>query len=233
MLPKRSHPYFEIKIPSLKKTHKFRPFTVREEKILLLVKEGSEFHEKVDAVQQIIENCCMSKIDCNKLAYFDIEYIFIKLRAISVNNIIELTYKDDKNKSHDFEIDLNDIDIEEKKTDKIIKLSENYAVEIQYPNYKNYMKMIEEKDMDKLFKLYSETITAVYDSETEYRNFTSEEIEEFLLDCTTEEIEKIYEFFSNMPVLQHETTIKTEDGDEKIILRGLSGFFPNLQDTLA
>ena len=92
-LPKLNHPTFELTIPSTKEKVKFRPYTVREQKVLLMMKESSEQEEIVQSLKDLIESCSQTKINANKFAYFDIEYIFLKLRAFSVGEISTLSYK--------------------------------------------------------------------------------------------------------------------------------------------
>ncbi|MFZ4600343.1 MAG: baseplate protein, partial [Terrimicrobiaceae bacterium] len=92
-LPKITHPVFKITIPSTKKTYGFRPYTVKEEKLLLFLKNNDNISEVLDTIKQIINNCCVEEIDISKLSLFDIEYIFIKLRSQSVGSIIELVYR--------------------------------------------------------------------------------------------------------------------------------------------
>ena len=106
-LPKIQTPIFNIEIPSIKKTKKFRPFLVKEEKILLLAQQGND-SDLLDAITQIINNCCLEDLNISSLASFDLEYIFLKLRARSVNNLVELKYKDkEDDKIYTFEVDLD------------------------------------------------------------------------------------------------------------------------------
>ena len=108
-LPKIDYPVYKIKVPSQKKESQFRPFLVKEEKLLLMAKESDNTSDILSAIKQIINNCSIdSKFDVNKLALFDLEYVFLKLRSISVDNIVKVSYKDNEDeKVYDFEIDLN------------------------------------------------------------------------------------------------------------------------------
>ncbi len=110
-LPKISVPVFTIKIPSTGKELKFRPFLVKEEKILLMAQQ-SENSEILLALKQIINNCCFDDLDVNQLATFDLEYVFLKLRSRSVNNIAKLRYRDNEDdKVYDFEVNLDEIEV--------------------------------------------------------------------------------------------------------------------------
>jgi hypothetical protein len=107
LLPKIEHPTFKIKIPSTEKTHSFRPFLVKEEKILLMAKESKSTSDILSAIRQIVINCSVDeKFDIDKLALFDLEYIFLKLRSISVDNVVKVAYRDNEDsKLYYFEVD--------------------------------------------------------------------------------------------------------------------------------
>jgi hypothetical protein len=109
-LPKITHPVFKINIPSTKQTLSFRPYTVKEEKLLLFVKTEENISEVVDVLKQVINNCCVETIDTEKLALFDIEYIFVKLRAKSVDSNIELNYRKGEIVTP-FVVDLNSVEV--------------------------------------------------------------------------------------------------------------------------
>jgi hypothetical protein len=127
-LPKIEHPIHKIKIPSTKKEVGFRPFLVKEEKLLLMAKESETPSDILSTIKQIINNCCLDpKFDINKLAIFDLEYIFLRLRAISVDNNVKVTYRDNEDqKLYDFDIPLNKVEIKypEKTAELLAKLAE-------------------------------------------------------------------------------------------------------------
>jgi len=113
-LPKIDYPLYNISIPSLRKTYRFRPFLVKEEKILLMAKESKNQSDIFSAIKQVATNCCVDNIDLNKLPLYDLEYIFLKLRSFSVDNIIKISYKDlEDEKIYDFNVDLNEVEIVE------------------------------------------------------------------------------------------------------------------------
>ena len=113
-LPKISYPTYTIKVPSTKKNVKFRPFLVKEEKLLLMAKESENNADILQSIKQIVNNCCLDEnFDNEKLTIFDLEYIFIKLRAFSVDNIVKVSYKDEEDgQNYDFEVDLNSVEID-------------------------------------------------------------------------------------------------------------------------
>ena len=110
-LPKIEYPIHLINIPSINKKIKFRPFLVKEEKLLLMAKESDNLADNLLATKQVINNCCLEPLDINKLAIFDLEYIFLKLRALSVDNMVKLSYVDNEdNKTYTFDVDLNEVE---------------------------------------------------------------------------------------------------------------------------
>jgi len=124
-LPKIQSPTFEVIIPSINKTVLFRPFLVKEEKILLMAQQSNDDKDIIKAIKQVVNNCCLDdKLDIDKLATFDLEYLFLKLRARSVNNVVEILYKDaEDEKEYKFSINLDDVEVTmPKKSEKNIKI---------------------------------------------------------------------------------------------------------------
>ena len=234
-LPKIKHPVFTFEVPSSKKKIKMRPFTVREEKLLVIANEFS-VEDVSETVIQVLNNCNLSsEIKIEKLSYFDVEFLFLKLRSKSVNEIIELTYKADSG-NIDFELNLDDVKVKyQQGHSDLVRVSDDIVLKMRYPNFKDSMKIAEilskeevERDDDELFSLYTSSVQTVFDGEEEFSNFTKEEIEAFIMDIPSEALGKLYEFFETMPSLEHEIHLKTKDGEEiRILLRGLSGFFPH------
>jgi hypothetical protein len=233
MLPKIEHPIYTIDVPSLKSKSKFRPFLVKEEKLLLMAKESENpAPEILSAVKQIVNNCSLEpKFDTNKLTIFDLEYIFLKLRAVSVDNLIKVAYKDNEDeKIYEFEIDLNKIEIIfPEKTENIIKINEKMGVVMKHPSAALYEdKEFLSLDRDYLFELIIRCIDKIYDGEDIYetKNYTKKDIEEFLEGLNTKVFEKIQEFLVNTPKIQYKINYKNAFGnDREIILSSLNDFF--------
>jgi hypothetical protein len=233
-LPKVVHPTFKITIPSTKKALTFRPYTVREEKILLMMKESESIPDVVDALRQVIINCCMEDIDVSKLALFDIEYIFVKIRAKSVGEILELQLNEGE-KPIKFTVNLDDVEIKfnPTHTNKIM-LFDQYGVTMKYPTFDVMLKLDtfikENKDTKKInefiFDVIISCIDNVFDDEKVYKDFTKEELDNFVLSLPVEASNKLREFFDTMPSLEHTVTLKNKEGETKdITLRGLKDFF--------
>jgi len=119
MLPKIKQPIFTMEIPSNKKSVKYRPFTVAEEKLLMIAKESNDNKDIVNVYRQIINNCILDTIDVDKLAYFDLEYIFLMLRAKSVSNVVDLQIKDEDGNTYPVKYDLDNVKISEQKLMKL------------------------------------------------------------------------------------------------------------------
>ena len=229
-LPKISTPVFFIKIPSTGKEFKFRPFLVKEEKILLMAQQG-ENSDVLFALKQIINNCCFDDLNVEDLATFDLEYIFLKLRAKSVNNLIKLRYRDtEDDKIYDFEVNLDDIEVKfQEETDNKVQINEEVGLVLKYPNVKVTEKLVNIEDQAELLnKILVHCIDVIYDKENVYpaSESTEQELTEFLENLDTKSFKKIEDFFSNMPKLHHEIRYQNSLGNDRVInLDSIQDFF--------
>lgn len=230
-LPKIDSPIFEIKLISVPNPVKYRPFTVKEEKILLIAEESREDKDILEAIKQVINNCCVSSIDVNRLPMFDIEYFFLQLRSKSVNNITTLRYKDKKdNIVRDFQIDLDTIKPQiDPKHNKVVKITDNIAIEFKYPSLETAMKIDRESDNADL-QYIAHCIDKIYEGEEIFdaENYTLEQKLEFVNGLSTKMFKKIVEtFIDTMPTLSHTLEYVNNEGDQrKIVLEGYRSFFP-------
>lgn len=231
-LPKIEYPIYNIEVPSLKKKFKFRPFLVKEEKILLMAKESQNSSDILLAVKQIINNCCLDNVlNFEQLAVFDLEYVFIKLRAVSVDNIVRVSYQDfEDNKSYDFEVDLNEVVV--KFPDKIIntiKITDQMGLIMKYPPATLYDdKEFLNLEKDYMFELIIKCIDKIYDGDSIYeaKNYKKEEIVEFLESLGMQTFEEVQNFLLESPKIVHELNYKNSlDNDRKIVLSSLNDFF--------
>ena len=246
-LPTIAVPQYTLTIPSSGKEVKFRPFLVKEEKILLLAMESEKTEEILLATKTIIENCIFGNLDVDNMPTFDMEYIFLQLRGKAKGEVIELQYKCP---TCEGPIDLN-INIDDVKVSKNenhtndIKLTEDLGVIMKYPNMKLQMNIAGEaenknkNEIEQLFKTIIECIDYIYDKENTYpsKDHTSKEMNDFLESLTDTQFQNIAEFFSTAPVLKHSIDLhctnkspkskgKKECGyEEKKILEGLNHFF--------
>lgn len=230
-LPKIEYPIHLINIPSINKKIKFRPFLVKEEKLLLMAKESDNLADNLLATKQVINNCCLEPLDINKLAIFDLEYIFLKLRALSVDNMVKLSYVDNEdNKTYTFDVDLNEVETKfpESNSNKI-ELTKTSGIIMKYPSASLYDdKEFLNLDKDYMFQLIIKCLDKFYDDDTvyEFKDYKQKEIEEFLDNLNIKTFEKINEFLINTPKLLHVINYKNSLGnDRKIELSSLNDFF--------
>jgi hypothetical protein len=231
-LPKLSYPIFELILPSTKQTIRYRPFLVKEEKILLTAQASGEPADILLAIRQVITNCVLTEgIDIEFLTTFDLEYLFIKIRAKSVNNVIKLAYKDlDDEKRYEVEVDLDQIEIQETPghTNKI-DLGNGLGLIMKYPraDLSNSVKKLD-GELDIFFEVLKGCIESVYDDKQVYNaaDYTSEELEEFVQSLDVQAFQKIQEFFATMPKIYYEVKYTNSEGKEKVIpLTNLNDFF--------
>jgi hypothetical protein len=231
-LPKIGYPTFELILPSTKETVKYRPFLVKEEKILLTSQASGEANDIINAVKQVINNCILTdKINVDGLTTFDLEYLFIKIRAKSVNNVINLTYRDmEDDQKYMVEINLDEVEIKED-PNHVTKfdIGNGYGLVMKYPraDLTNSLKFVE-GEMDAFFEVLKSSIDSVYDAESVYKlsDSTPEEVDEFIQSLDTKAFKKIQDFYSTMPKLFYEVKYTNSLGNEKVIpLTSLTDFF--------
>ncbi len=233
-LPQIKNPLFPIKIPSMDKEVLFRPFLVEEEKVLLMAKQSGENSDIILGLKQIINNCSQDDI-VDSLTYFDLEYIFVKLRAKSINNIIEFTYTDhnDGGKEHKLKLDLNDVELsaaEDIEMNVVVTEDPLIGIRLKFPTIDDTASF-RRGDLNAeeiLDKALAACIEDVYDSEDvfEFKQYTAEQQSEFINSLPIEAFEKIQKFLDEIPVLRHE--LKYMDSSKKehtIKLEGLNDFF--------
>ena len=228
-LPNISTPEFITNIPSTGEEIKYRPFLVKEEKLLLMAMEGKDQKEIQNSVQKILINCILTPIDINKLATFDIEYLFLKLRSKSVGEVVQIKVgHTDSECSHrtDVSVNVDDVKVVGEILDGKIMLTDDIGVVLRYPNMSDIQTVIGE-NTDALFKLVYRCIDYVFDQEQVYNDFTAQEIEEWMESLNQGQFQKISEFFNSVPRLSHDITWKCTqcDQEEKITLEGLQSFF--------
>jgi hypothetical protein len=228
-LPKIKHPTYKATIPSTKKEVTLRPFTVQEEKILLMAKSSEKTADIVSAVKQIIQNCIMESIDVDKLATFDIEYLFIRLRAKSIGEIVELEYNDPETKENiKFKLNLDDIEVKfHAGHSNKIKVFEDVGIVMRYPTLEELKQIEDGADEDKtVTSVLKRCIDKIYDKDSVYSDYTEQELEEFINSLPLDSMNSIKEFFDTMPSVEHTVKLKNKAGESKeILLKGINSFF--------
>jgi len=230
-LPKIEHPIFKIKIPSSKREVRFRPFLVKEEKILLIAKTSEQENDILLAIKQVVNNCALDDLNIDKLALFDVEYLFLRIRAQSVNNIVSVTYRDNEDTmDYDFDIDLNNVNVVfPLNLEKTIKLTETSGIVMKYPEASLY----EDKDFmnsgeEAFYQLVLRCIEKFYDADNVYdtKNYTMDEISEYIDNLDVKTFDKVRDFILNQPKLNYIIEYKNKLGNKRQIeLTSLTDFF--------
>ena len=225
------YPIYKINVPSLKKDFSFRPFLVKEEKLLLMAKESENASDILTAIKQIINNCLLDKLDVNKLALFDLEYIFLKLRSASVDNKIKVSYRDNEDDElYDFEINLDDVAVVyPEKVDNKIKITEKTGIVMKYPSAalyddKEFLKL----DKDYMFELILRCVDSIYNEDELYeaKDYKREDLTEFLENLDVKTFQNIQEFLVTVPKMEYKINYKNKmDHDREIVLNSLNDFF--------
>ena len=228
-LPVIDSPIFSIELPSTKNTLRFRPFTVKEEKLLLLASESEDAKTVSDTIKQVLNNCFIDEVDINTLAIFDVEYVFIKLRAKSVNNIVELQFNDDHDKNVKTEIDLEEVIVEfDPEHTNQINLSEKVILTMKYPSFSMFEAMSGGKENTDMSDILKETIDKVVngDEVLSLKDYSSEEVTAFTDSFTSKNMRDIEKFFGTLPKLKMDVKYRDSEGNDKVReVVGLQNFF--------
>ena len=231
-LPVINTPTYELVVPSTKEKLTYRPFLVKEEKILLLAMEEEQDAQLNKALKQVVHNCTFQKIDVGKLPLFDLEYIFLRIRAKSVGEVAKLQVlcEDDGETYVPVEVDLETIEVEfqEEHTTKI-ELTDDIGIEMGYPTFEFMNFKADQTEVHQLFDIIGSSIERVYEGETVYEkaDFSKKDLKVFLESLTSEQFLKVQKFFETMPRLRHKIEVvnpKTKKKNE-ITLEGLQAFF--------
>jgi hypothetical protein len=235
-LPILQHPTYEVYLKSLNKKVKFRPFLVKEEKIMLMAKESNDLDSIINAIKQIIQNCCLEEIDVDSLPTFDVEMFFIHLRMRSVGEKLTLNYTCDKiipetgqecNLVNDYELDLEKINYTEYDQHKTeVKLTDKIGVKMGYPKFSKVSNLVADKSP---LQLIADNIKFIYDEDQVYDNtqYTKEELISFLENLSTEHMSKLLDFFITSPkvVIKDTAVCKKCNQKHQIYSEELYNFF--------
>lgn len=240
-LPKIKTPIYDVYLPYSKKEVQFRPFLVKEEKILAIAFEGNDPKEMTRAMKQIINNCCLSdNIDIDKLPIFELEYLFLKLRSKSVNNVSELKFRcknkvatesgEEKecNTTINCNLNLDDIKLPENKVSNEVKINKDLTVVFKYPTIDLVNLIGDDTDQsDLIINMIVSCVDYFYDKDTTYRDFKPEEAKELIQSLTLNDFKKLEQFFQNIPTLKHEEILECPKCKftQIINFNGLKDFF--------
>jgi hypothetical protein len=228
-LPKIDLPLFELEVPSTGKKIKYRPFTVKEEKILLIAQESKDIDQIVLSIKQVINNCAPD-IDTDNLALFDLEYILLHIRAKSVNNVIEFKIKDPSTGEEiELSLDIHEIKLKHNEDhNKIIRLNEDSCIVMRYPSINEIKDISKLKSQESIFNVMISCIDKIEFKDEVYiaSEYTREELVEFVDGLTSTDIKLIETFFETIPVLKFETNYMNSKGEKKtFVVEGMETFF--------
>ena len=236
-LPKIATPVYELELPSTGKTIEYRPFLVKEEKVLVIALESEDTKQITTAIKNVIKNCIKTKgIKVEELPTFDIEYLFLNIRGKSVGEEVEVNIicPDDGETYAPVKINIDEVEV--KKSDEHsnkIKLDENLVMEMKYPSLDQFIKsnfdFSEDTAMDQSFDMVATCIDKIYNAEEVWTasDCSKKELIDFLEQMNSSQFKEIEKFFETMPKLSHEVKVTNPNTkvESTIVLEGLSSFF--------
>ena len=235
-LPKINTPTYELSLPSNGKKIKYRPFLVREEKILIMALETENQKQITDAVVQILDACIMTRgVKIQTLATFDIEYIFLNVRSKSVGETINVNIicPDDEKTSVEVPIDLESIKVKKDKSHtNIVKIDDNLSLKLKYPSMDQFIESNFESSDDTIkntMKVITSSIDMIFSEEESWNasESTEKELEDFIEQLNSKQFQTIEKFFDTMPKLSHRVKVTNPktNVESTVILEGLAAFF--------
>ena len=228
-LPKLQTPTYELKLETLDSPIQFRPYLVKEEKILMIASETGDEKSIIRALTQIVKSCTFNKIDVESLPVFDIEYLFLNIRSKSVGESVKInvTCPDDKKTTVSKEVNINDVKVKKNENHKnIIDVNDTIKIVMKYPTLKE-ITSIDTRKTEDLFKVIPKCIKSVYEGEKIIEDFTDEEISDFVNNLNSVQFKSIQDFFMTMPRLKHDIEVDNPVTKVKstVTLEGVQSFF--------
>ena len=236
-LPKINVPEYSLVVHSTDEEIKFRPFLVKEEKILLMAQETGDELSLYNAIKNLIKNCCFDKIETDSLPLFDIEYIFLQIRAKSVGEVaqIQVTCPDDEQSMVLVDVDLTKVQVQMGDDHNArIQLTDNIGLLMSYPNLATVLTVKnkegdETSGADAMFGMIQDCMYQIWQGEETYdaMDYSDKEKKDFLENLNHEQFEKIQQFFETMPQLKHEVEVTNPNTGvkSKVMLEGMNSFF--------
>ena len=234
-LPKLTTPTYELEIPSTDEKIKYRPFLVKEEKILMMAMESKSSADITQAVKDIVMECTFNKVKIDDMPMFDVEYIFLNIRSKSVGEVskLKILCQDDGKTYADVELDLNEVKVQvgDDHTNKI-ELTEDMGLIMKYPTIDSFSETgIRDINPSNMLDVISTCILQIYEKKGEKtydpKDQTKKELTEFIEQLNTKQFKDVQKFFETMPKLKHEITVKNPKTkkENKVTLSGLYDFF--------
>jgi len=232
MLPKLDTPTYRLTLPSTGDEIQYRPFLVKEQKLLMMAQESEDDQQILDAVTSLVRTCTFDKIDANNSPMFDVEYIFLQIRGKSVGEKVQLKLicPDDEKTTVDVEVDINDIDVQMSDTHtNEVKITDTVKIFLKYPVLKDMKGLVNNaSQMQQIFSMLTKCVHEIHYGEQIFSkiDISEKDIDEFIDQLTTDQFEGIGNFFETMPKLRHVIPItnpKTEVKSE-VVVEGLASF---------
>ena len=235
-LPKIATPTYELVIPSTKKKIKYRPFLVKEEKVLIIAMESEDPSQIAVAVKDVIKACILSRgVKVEELSTFDIEYLFLNIRGKSVGEEVEVlvTCPDDGETKVPVVIALDDIEVQfDKSHSRDIRLDDTLVMRMKYPSMEEFVKnnfSVSDVNLDETFNVIMSSIEQIYNEEESWttKDCTKKELREFVEGLSSKQFKDIENFFTTMPKLSHNIIVTNPNTgvDNEVVLEGLASFF--------
>ena len=235
-LPKISTPTYELVIPSTGKNIKYRPFLVKEEKVLIVAMESEDTRSIANAVKDVIKNCIITRgVKVEELSTFDIEYLFLNIRGKSVGEEVEVlvTCPDDGVTKVPLTIALDEIQVQfDEEHSRDIKLDDALTLRMRYPSMEEFIKnnfAVSDISVDDTFEMITSCIEQVYNEEESWsaKDCSKKELKEFVEQLSSKQFKEIENFFGTMPKLSHKISVlnPNTDVESEVVLEGLASFF--------
>ena len=234
-LPKIGYPTYELELPSTGKTIKYRPFLVKEEKVLLLALDSKDEKQVINAVKDLIKNCVTTRIKVDTLPSFDLEYLFLKIRGASIGETIILTVTclDDNETQVEATINIDEVEVfKPEGHDKKIMFDDKTGIVMKYPSMKEFVErefLQKEMKTEEVYDYIADSIDQIFDDEEVYDSSTTtkKEFRTFVDSLTTKQFEKIQQFYTTCPKLSHTfKVVNPNTGKEsEYTVEGLQSFF--------
>src|SRR6056300_49317 len=235
-LPLANVAKYELTLPSQQKTVSFRPFLVKEEKILLMAMESGNAGEMLNAVKEIVKNCTFGEINAEEYPMFDIEYVFLQVRAKSVGEVakIKVLCPDDKKTYVNTEVDLSKVEVyvdDDHSNNVLLDESRKLGVVMKYPSLRDVSTNMMTGDikLEQMYDMITNAIETIYEGDKVYqaKDSTKEELKEFVDNLTAEQMKNLNKFYNTMPRLEHKIEVENPNTGVKseVVLKGLADFF--------
>jgi len=229
-LPKLETPVHNLILPSSGEQIKFRPFLVKEQKLLILAEESKNQDELYDTLKTIIDNCTFNKLPIKSLPMFDIEYLFLKVRAKSVGSKINVnvTCADDNETKVQAEVDLDDVEIQmDEQHTNIIQISDDIKLVMQYPILEDVKKLKNTSTLE-MFNIINKCVKELHHGEKIYNgpDMSEKDLNDFFESMSPDQFNQVNEFFDSMPRLRHYVTVVNPNTkiESKVLMEGLDNF---------